>query len=163
MAIDDGNESRTETGGGKCGSSDGVHPPRASLIRVTYKADGSPLVDAATVVLYAGDRVLWHTAFNEQRGFKLVFPEGFPVDHKPGDSAPDASPDESRPRPEYAGDAHGRTFSSLPQQIAEVTIRPDATPGLYDYEVYVEGEKGTPGVAFAGGVIIRPPGPRPFT
>lgn len=164
MAIDYGNESKAEVGGNADDLSDGVHPPRASLIKVSYKEDGSPLVDEAMVIVYAGDRVVWHTGFNEQRAFKLVFPEGFPVDHGPGQTATDAPPDESRTRPEYGGDAHERTFSSSPQQIAEATIRRDATPGLYDYEVRVEGAKDTPGVAFAGGVIIRPtPGPRPFS
>lgn len=163
MAIDEGNESKTEAGGGTDESSDGVHPPRASLVRVSYREDGSPLVDAAMVILYAGDRVVWHTAPNEQRAFKLVFPEGFPVDHGPGHTAPDAPSTESPTRPEYDADIRERTFSSSPQQIAEATIRRDATPGLYDYEVHVEGEKDTPGVAFAGGVIIRPTGPRPFS
>jgi hypothetical protein len=163
MAIDDGNESKAEVGGGTDDLSDGVHPPRASLIKVSYKEDGSPLVDAAMVILYAGDRVVWHTASNEQRAFKLVFPEGFPVDHGSGHTVADAPSTESPTRAEYDGDIRERTFSSSPQQIAEATIRRDATPGLYDYEVRVEGEKGTPGVAFAGGVIIRPTGPRPFS
>ena len=163
MAIDDGNESKAEAVGGADVLSGGVHPPRASLIQVSYKEDGSPLVDAAMVIVYAGDRVVWHTAPNEQRAFKLIFPDGFPVDHGSSDAAPDAPAAGSQRRAEYDGNVRERTFSSSPQQIAEATIRYDATPGLYDYEVHVEGEKGTPGVAFAGGVIIRPTGPRPFS
>lgn len=163
MAIDDGNENKAKVGGGKDESSDGVHPPRASLIKVSYKEDGSPLVDAAMVILYAGDRVVWHTASNEQRAFKLVFPEGFPVDHAPGHTALDASSTVDTARAEHDGDVRERTFSSSPQQVVHATIRDDTTPGLYDYEVQVEGAKGTPGVAFAGGVIIRPTGPRPFS
>lgn len=162
MAIDDGNESKAEVGGNADGLSDGVHPPRASLIKVSYKEDGSPLVDAAMVIVYAGDRVVWHTAANEQRAFKLVFPEGFPVDHGSGDTVADARSTESRTRSEYGGDVRERTFSSSPQQIAQATIRRDATPGLYDYEVRADGIKDGPGVAFAGGVIIRPiPIPHP--
>jgi hypothetical protein len=161
MTIDDGNGSKTQVGSAN-DPSVGVHPPRASLIRVSYKEDGSPMLDAAMAILYAGDRVVWHTASNEQRAFKLVFPEGFPVDHSPGHAAPDAPSSGDPIRAEYDGDVRERTFPSLPQQVAQATIRHDATPGLYDYEVHVEGEKGTPGVAFAGGVIIRPTGPRPL-
>lgn len=163
MAIDNGNESKAETGGSAGDPGAGVEPPRASLIKVSYNEDGSPWVETATVNVQAGDRLVWHTTSNEQRAFKLVFPEDFPVDGGSGQTATDAPSTGGGTRSKYGADNQGRTFTSSLQQITEVTIRSNATPGMYEYEVQVDGIKGVPGIVFAGGVIIRPTGPRPLT
>ncbi|MEO8365620.1 MAG: hypothetical protein ABI538_05370 [Pseudoxanthomonas sp.] len=163
MAIDNGSESKAETGVGAGDPGIGVDTPRASLIKVSYNADGSPWVDTAMVGVYAGDRLLWHTASHEQRAFKLVFAEDFPVDEGSGQTATGAPSTEGGRQSKYGSAAQGRTFTSSPQQIAEVTIRSNAKPGVYEYQVQAGGIKGVPGIVFAGGVIIRPTGPRPLT
>lgn len=143
---------------------EGIESPRATVIEVTYDDDGVIATGLPQADAYAGDEIILLAPPGEARGFSVWLSEDFPLDRNGGTPG-------SYPKVEPAGSSgtrsvgpattEGRNVRSGPLQVVRLRIDSRAAPGRYGYGLDAEIPKGVPGVALAGGVIIRPtPPPR---
>ena len=143
---------------------EGIQSPRATVIEVTYNDDGVIATGLPQADAYAGDEIILLAPPGETRGFSVWLSEDFPLDRNAGTPG-------SYPKVELAGSsgiksaatatAEGRNVRSGALQGVRLRLDPRAVPGRYGYGLDAEIPKGVPGVALAGGVIIRPtPPPR---
>ena len=165
MSMSNGNTAAGEENG-SIEISGSAEPGRASLIEVSYTDDGSGVAAMPLAILRPGDELIWHTAMNEGRAFAIRLAEDFPIDTGTGGApvyALSVSSSASVPvvtEPVGTSVVSDGLLRSAVQQTITIRIRRDASEGTYGYELEADVPAQTKGVAFAGGVIIRPP-PRP--
>lgn len=143
-----------------------VEPQVACVIDVAFDANGMPFASIASARVQAGDHVIWAARGNSSC-FRVKMSPAIPVDLPEDVVCGEAATSVSCARQaivEVPPEAGSMPKEMPSMRLAVVRLRTD--PGSrqaveYPYELLpCDGAATTPGFAFAGKVIVRPP-PRP--